>query len=205
MTSTFVETQFPPDISYGSKGGSGFSTTIFETTAGYEQRNINWANSRAKYDISYGIRDVSDITTVVNFFMAMQGKAFGFRFKDWADYQITNQQIGVGDGSTVSFQLGKTYTDPLSLRSYTRTIKKPVVGTIGEVTVSGAGAPGGYALDYTTGILTLSEAPASGAPVAVAYIEFDVPCRFDTDNLGISQDFWNVESWENIPITEIKL
>jgi len=205
MTSTFIETQFPPDISYGSQGGSGFSTTVFETTGGYEQRNINWANSRAKYDISYGIRDTTDITTVVNFFMAMQGKAYGFRFKDWADFQITNQQIGLGDGSTVNFQLGKTYTDPLSLQSYTRVIKKPVVGTIGAVTVGGAPAPGGYSLDYTTGILGLAEAPASGAPVVVEYIEFDVPCRFDTDNLSIRQDFWQVESWENIPVIEIKL
>jgi uncharacterized protein (TIGR02217 family) len=204
MTSTFIETQFPPDISYGSKGGSGFSTTVFETTSGYEQRNVNWSNSRAKYDISYGIRYTTDITTVVNFFMAMQGKAYAFRFKDWADYQITNQQIGLGDGTTTTFQLGKTYSDPLNQQSFTRTIMKPVSGTLTTVTVGGTPTTA-FSLDYTTGIFTFSSAPAATHPVVVEYVEFDTPCRFDTDNLSISQDFWNVESWENIPVIEVKL
>ena len=79
-TSTFVETQFPPDISYGSSGGSGFSTTVFTTEGGWEQRNINWSMTRAEYDVSQGIKSRSDMDVLVQFFMAMKGKAYAFRF-----------------------------------------------------------------------------------------------------------------------------
>ena len=52
----FVETRFPTDISYGSAGGPEYSTDIIVTQGGYEQRNINWAASRARYNVAYGVR-----------------------------------------------------------------------------------------------------------------------------------------------------
>lgn len=206
MTSTFVEQQFPSDISYGSKGGSGFSTSVFETTSGYEQRNINWSKSRGEWDISYGVRDKGDMDAVVNFFMAMQGKAYAFRFKDWADYQITNQQIGTGDGTTLAFQLVKVYG--VGTQTYVRTIKKPVSGTMLAILVNGAPASvSNYSVDYTTGIITFAagHAPGAGYAVVVTYCEFDIPARFDTDKLDVSQDHFNAEQWQGIKISEVRL
>lgn len=206
LITTFIETQFPPEISYGSSGGSGFSTTIFEATSGFEQRNINWSMSRAKYDISHGIKTKADMDTIVEFFMAMRGKAYAFRYKDWADFEIANQQIGVGDGTTASFQLVKTYTDPLALQSFTRTIKKPVNGTLTSILVAGAPETH-FTLDYTTGIVTFAggHIPTAGQSIVVVYIQFDVPVRFGTDELNVRQDFFQVESWEGIKIIEVKL
>ena len=45
LASVFVETQFPTDISYNSAGGAGFSTTIYQSSSGREQRNSNWSKS----------------------------------------------------------------------------------------------------------------------------------------------------------------
>ena len=209
MTVTFIETQFPPDISYKSKGGSGFSTTIFETTAGFEQRNINWSKSKGKWDISYGIKNLDQMNLVIEMFMAVQGKAIAFRFKDWGDYQIGNQQIGVGDGTTASFQIVKVYTDANSHTSFTRIINKPVNGTLQTLTVAGTPKTEGthFNIDYTTGIVTFTSGniPTSSQIILITYIEFDVPARFDTDELDISQEFFEVESWDNIPIVEVRL
>jgi len=203
-TSTFVETQFPPDISYGSSGGSGFSTTVFTTEGGWEQRNINWSMTRAEYDVSQGIKSRSDMDVLVQFFMAMKGKAYAFRFKDWADYYIANQELAVGDGTTTAFQLIKVYTDPLGLSSFTRTIAKPVTGTLTTVLIAGVPTTA-FTVDYTTGMFTFATAPAATHPIVVSYIEFDTPVRFDIDKLNVRQDFWEVESWEGIRLIEVRI
>lgn len=203
MNITVQEVQFPTDISYGSAGGSGFSTTVFETTSGYEQRNVNWSKSRGSWDVSYGVKDRSQMDSLVTFFMAMQGKAYAFRFKDWADYYVVNQQIAVGDGATKTFQLIKTYS--AGTNTFTRTIKKPVANTLQQVLVAGAPASPQPAIDTTTGLITFNAAPANGAPIVVTYCEFDVPARFDTDKLDVRQDFWQTESWQSIKIVEVKL
>ena len=207
VTSTFCDVQFPTDISYGSKGGSGFSTNIFTTTAGFEQRNINWQRSKGRWDVSYGIKTVDQMNELIAFFMAMQGRAFAFRFKDWADYQIVNTTIGTGDGTTTGFALSKTYTvtgPGGTTYGYTRPILKPVAGSLSGVLVNGV-PDTGATVDPTTGLITPSTVPGSGHGIFVTYAEFDVPCRFDTDTLDIVQDFWEVESFNSIPIVEVRI
>lgn len=209
MTVSFIETQFPADISYGSKGGSGFNTTIFETTSGFEQRNINWSKSKGKWDVSYGIKNRAQMDDVIQMFMACQGKAVAFRFKDWADYYVANQEIGIGDGTTAAFFIVKVYADANTQTTFLRFIAKPVQGTLQAVLVNGAPKTEGthFDIDYTTGILTFraGNIPTTGQAIVITYIEFDVPARFDTDDLDVKQDFWEVESWDTIPIVEVRL
>ncbi|RME61845.1 MAG: TIGR02217 family protein, partial [Alphaproteobacteria bacterium] len=57
----FHDVRFPTDISFGSSGGPGFSTSIVETASGVEQRNANWAAARARYDVGTGIRGEDDL------------------------------------------------------------------------------------------------------------------------------------------------
>ena len=213
MTSTnqFIEAQFPPDIAYKSKGGSGFNTTIFTTTQGYEQRNINWSRSRAEFDIGYGVRTVEDMTVVVDFFVSVMGRAYAFRFKDWADFQLYNQVIGTGDATKLAFQVIKTYTIVAQSGSNlvsTRIINKPVVGSIGQVLVNSVPISSSYwSLDCTTGILTFASghAPGSGLAVSISYLEFDLPCRFDTDVMAIEQTGFGAETWSSIRLVEVRI
>jgi uncharacterized protein (TIGR02217 family) len=125
---SFIEIQFPRDISYGATGGPVYSTDVVSMFSGHEQRNSNWKNSRAKYNISTGVKTEGQWQALISFFRACKGKAIGFRFKDWGDYQAKNQQIGIGDGVKTEFQLVKIYTSG----SYvvTREINKPVVGSL---------------------------------------------------------------------------
>jgi len=156
----FDEVQFPTDISYGSRGGPQFLTEVMVLDSGHETRNINWALSRAKYDVSYGVRDVAQLAVLTRFFYARWGKAYGFRYKDWNDYQAT-QEVLVHTGSP-TVQLTKTYTS--GSRSYVRNITKPVTGT---VTMRKGGSPfASFTLDTTTGIVTLT-AVSSASIIAI--------------------------------------
>jgi uncharacterized protein (TIGR02217 family) len=204
---SFVDTRFPEDISYGSQGGPSFNTTVYTATSGFEQRNMNWEDARCVYDISYGIKDKTDMGVVLNFFYAMRGKAIAFRYKDWADYKLSQELIAVADGTAVDFQITKTYK--AGVQEYVRTIRKivtPVVGPpaiVFEVRVNDVLQVGGYSVDYNTGILTFTVAPTAAATIKVTG-EFDVPVRFDTDAMEITEEAWELETWDSIPLIEIR-
>jgi uncharacterized protein (TIGR02217 family) len=197
----FIETRFPTDIAYGSVGGPQYSTDIVITQSGYEQRNANWAQARAQYNVAHGVKTQAQLDCLIAFFRARKGRADGFRFKDWTDYQVTGQTIATGDGTTTVFQLIKTYTDGGIMQ--TRTIVKPVAGTV-NVYLNGVLQTGGYTLDTTTGLMTFTAAPALGVVISADF-QFDVPARFDTDRLAATIDSYGSRSWHDIPIVEIRV
>lgn len=198
---SFVETQFPSDISYGSSGGPEYSTDVVIAQSGHEQRNINWSQSRARYNVAHGVKTKAQLESLIAFFRARKGKAIGFRFKDWTDYKVTNQSIGTGDGEETQFQLRKTYTSG-GTEEY-RTIKKPVSGSV-SVYKAGVLQTSGVTVNYTTGLIVFSAAPADGAAIT-ANFEFDVPVRFDTDRLSASLDAYGVNAWQDIPLIEVRV
>ena len=204
MIPTFIEERLPTEITYGSGGGPTFATSVFASASGFEQRNTLWEEARNKYDISYGIRDKADMDIVLAFFFNVRGRAVGFRFKDWADYALDEEQIGLGDSSTTVFQLTKTYTT--GTQTYIRNIYKPVPGSLVSLTVNGVAQTEStdFTIDYTTGLITFTSAPASGHAIVVT-IEFDVPVRFDTDELPIVHEAFLTESLSSIPVVELRL
>jgi len=196
----FEEIQFPTDISYGATGGPMFMTDVVATVSGHEQRNSKWSQSRAKYNVASGIKTESQWQALIAFFRTRKGKAVGFRFKDWSDYQGTNEAIGTGDGVTADFQLVKIYSSNIAV---SRDITKPVAGTT-KIYVDSVLQASGVSVDTTTGIVTFTTAPAI-AEVITADFEFDVPVRFDTDELAISMDSFDAGSWNNIPLIEVRI
>lgn len=205
MATPFVEERLPEEISYGSSGGPQFSTSVFASASGFEQRNLLWSESRAKYNIQYGLLPKADMDTLLAFFMNMKGRTTGFRFKDWADYQITAQTIGTGDGATATFQIIKTYT--AGAQTYNRTIYKPVSGTLGTITVGVTAYVEGvdFTIDYTTGIITFTTIPPDTEAIVIDTLEFDVPVRFDSDDFVITHEAWQTESAESVTVVELKL
>ena len=198
---SFVEIQFPADISYGSSGGPTFSTDVIEAFSGFEQRNINWSAARARYNVAHGVKTQSQLDELIAFFRARQGKAIGFRFKDWMDYQAVAQNIGTGNGSQTVFQLTKKYTSSVTV---TRIIKKPVNNSALKIYLNAVLQSSGYTVNYTTGAVTFTTAPGSGVAVTADF-EFDVPVRFDTDQLDAAIDDFGTRSWSDIPLVEVRL
>ena len=216
---SFIETpRFPVDIKYGSGGGPSYSTDVVITGGGVESRNANWSLPKYSYNVKYDIKYRSQAIEVYEFFHISQGKLGGFRVKDFWDYTsaangvdsptVTDQTIGTGDGAETDFQLVKSYVQGAG--SLSRTIKKPVSGTVLiEVNTVLKTEGVDYSIDYTTGIVTFTS-PVTNTHVVKAGFEFDVPCRFDTDNLNdlyftlmsTSGDDNDIVNYPDIPLIE---
>ncbi|MES2983903.1 MAG: DUF2460 domain-containing protein [Pseudomonadota bacterium] len=197
----FVETQFPPDISYGSSGGPEYATDIVASQSGYEQRNINWEQARARYNVAHGVKTKAQLDTLIAFFRARKGRAYGFRFKDWTDYQASTEAIGTGNGLLTQFQLVKRYVS--GSVTETRTVTKPVSGTI-QIYKNAVLQTTGISVDTTTGVVTFAAAPAAAAAITASF-QFDVPVRFDTDKLSATLEAYGIHSWLDIPLIEVRV
>ncbi|MAM40278.1 MAG: glycoside hydrolase family 24 [Erythrobacter sp.] len=205
----FHEIRFPDNISRGARGGPERRTQIVELASGDEERNASWANSRRRYDVSYGIRRADDLDAVVQFFEARNGRLHGFRFKDWADYKScppsgvpapADQVIGTGDGTGTAFQLVKRYTS--GSQTWVRTIIKPVTGTV-RLALGGVDQLSGWTVDTATGVVSFANPPGDGVAVRAGF-EFDVPVRFDSDTLDVTLDIERLGSITSIPLVEIR-
>lgn len=206
---SFHPVLFPVDISYGSAGGPQFSTDVVETISGFEQRNVNWSQARLRYNVAYGVRSAAQLETLLAFFRARQGKAYGFRFRDWTDYQSCpaaaspaplDQNLGSGDGTNKMFALRKAYTSGAT--TVYRLITKPVAGSI-RVALNGVEQLSGWTIDTETGLVTFTAAPASGVSVTAGFL-FDVPVRFDSDTLSLSLDSYGVGSANGVDLIEVR-
>ena len=209
----FHDVRFPTRVSLRSSGGPERRTEIVVLGSGYEERNSRWADSKRSYNAGYGIKGIDDLHSVIAFFEERRGRLHGFRWKDWSDYKscapsetpsALDQAIGTGDGATGAFQLIKIYGGAYA--PWTRTIQLPVEGSV-LVAVDGvAQDPENFLVSLTSGVVTFlpEHIPAADAAVTAGF-EFDVPVRFDTDQLEINLSEIEAGSIPHIPIVEIRL
>jgi len=80
------EVQFPSSISYGSRGGPGWSTSIVEGDSGASERVSRWPNARRRWNVAPGIKTIDALNQTMDFAIARKGPAVGFRYKDWLEY-----------------------------------------------------------------------------------------------------------------------
>lgn len=211
MPSDFHEVRFPLDVALRGSGGPSRLTEIVTLASGREHRNTRWADSRRRYDAGLGIRTLDALHAVLGFFEERRGRLYGFRYRDRVDFRSgppsaapgpTDQPLGTGDGSTTVFALAKTYGSGPA--PYRRAIAKPVSGSV-RIAVNGSEVPpADFVCDATTGLVTFatSSVPAPGAVVTAGY-EFDVPVRFDTDELVIDLAAFTAGEVPRVPLVEI--
>lgn len=197
----FHDVRFPEDIAYGAVGGPAFSTDVVAVKSGREKRNINWSRARRRWDVAHGVKTQAQLDALVAFFLNRGGRAHSFPFKDWTDFRLPRQVIGLGDGAATAFQLVKTYTDAGG-HGHDRPITKPVVASV-RVWLNGAEQTGGWSVARLTGLVTFDAPPPADA-VVEAEGEFDVPVRFDTDEMRVSIDAYDAYSWGQIPLVEVR-
>ncbi len=153
---------------------------------------------------------------ILDFFYAVGGRATGFRYKDWLDYQLNMELIGTGNGSQTAFQVIKTYQ--VGSTPYVRVLRKLVApftppahptegwddpAVIFQVYVNDVLVTTGYTVNYDTGVITFSSPVTNGHTVKVRG-EFDVPVRFDSDKLELTLEAFELETMDSIPLVEIK-
>lgn len=203
----FFETpRFPDRIAFGAQGGPGFSTAVIAVVSGAESRISEWSYPLHAWDLSQAVQKQADFEVLRAHFMSVRGRLHGFRFKDWTDYACSYSEGRVSGLTTTTFQLLKRYTS--GAQTLDRKIIKPIA--------SGFGLKDGatlltlttdYTLDATTGIVT-TVVPRTAANLTWAG-EFDVPMRYDTDQLRGTIVNKNptdgfLHTWEAIPIVELR-
>lgn len=198
----FHEIQFPTDISQACEGGPQFSTRVVTGASGVEQRIQQWSRSRSKWTFGYEDRSSTAVMIITSFFRCRAGRAYGFRWKDWSDYQATDQVL-VNPNPGTTMQLQKTYTDAGG--SEVRKIKKPVAGTVTLKKNGVAFASGGnWTINTTTGVITLLAVPSGGDAFTWSG-EFDIPVRFNEDQFSFIQTAPTMYSANGLSVVELLL
>jgi len=198
---SFDEVRLPTKIEFGAQGGPRFRTEVVVLGSGHEQRNAEWSAARAAWDVAPGIQSTADLDAIMAFWYARQGRLRGFRFKDHTDFSATGQVlIAAVAGGETSAQLVRGYTS--GGRTFSRTVTKPVAGSV-QLYLDGV--PLASSVDTATGIAGFAALPG-GSPQSVltADFAFDVPVRFDTDNLEIRQVTHARDAVQSLPIVEIR-
>ena len=176
-------------IGFQTSGGPGWQTEIFQLASGAEARNALWARPLRKWKVTGVALSHADLQAISRFFNGRSGAAQGFRFRDpfgWkscsadASPSAFDQHIGTGDGIQTVFQL------VLDDGAGTPQIITRPVGASVVVALDGLGTTG-CSVNDETGEVMFAEAPANGVAITAGF-EFDVPVRFDTDQLNISQN-----------------
>lgn len=158
---SFIESpRFPDRLGYGALGGPQFLTDIVILESGHESRNPTWSIERRRYDLVHAAKTATQLAEMRAFFLAIaKGRAYGFRFRDWADYLANTADglLGAGVGTGLpTYQLVKRYTSGATYHD--RVINKPVPNSVTAYRNAGAltygSLAGQIALDTTTGLVT---------------------------------------------------
>lgn len=196
---SFLEIQFPTEVSYGAIGGPEFFTDVITCNNGLEMRNINWQTPRLRFNLNPAIKTKAQLEEIVAFFRICHGKALGFRFKDWSDFKLEKQLIARGNDIDKNFQLIKTYGigEMKTIRKITKPVHNSIIIYLNERKVLAN-------IDYSKGIISFDTPPKNNEKIIIDG-EFDVPVRFDIDRLSTSIESYCVYSHNEIFLTEIKI
>jgi uncharacterized protein (TIGR02217 family) len=201
----FLETpRFPDELAYGARGGPQYSTSVVGTFDGTETRNQNWSQPLARYEIGLVHRERALTELLFAFFRTIaQGRTNSFRFHDPlpGEGEGIFEYLDAGDGVRRGFQLRKRYGSG-DLHAY-RTITKPVPGTVVMYLNDTTPVTTGWSVDTATGMVYF-DAPVAPGSAVLADFQFDVPVRFDTDQLGMQRVTANLWSWESILLIETR-
>lgn len=107
------------------------------------------------------------------FVSSLQGGVGMFGYTDPNDNAVTNQQFGVGDGSTTAFQLVRT------IGGNDASFVEPVYLLNGNPQIFINGTAASYTIS-ATGLITFGMAPSNGAALTWTG-SYYWPCRFDGD------------------------
>lgn len=202
--------------SYPIAASPRWATDIIVVDSGNEAVNQKWSQPLYRFTIPEAIRSMEVYESVLAHWLIMAGPAYTFPFKnpfDFASKSISaptlsptitplDQNIGMGDGNKVAFQITKIYQRGAFV--YTKKILLPVVSTV-RVAISGVEQSSGFTVDRLTGIITFSSAPIIGATITCGYL-YDHNVRFEADDSfdSISQSY-GVAGYSDLTFVEVPM
>ena len=110
----FHNVKLPDFIAIHAVGGPVFSTSCVTTGSGRESRMLDHDYGLQQYIISDCRLSQVEFEEFNSFFRARRGQQYSFRMRDYADYEIKNQQIKPVDESEMIFEIYKEYPDEIN-------------------------------------------------------------------------------------------
>lgn len=115
---------------WGATGGPVFNTTVAQVQSGEETRKSRWARSLGQWELGNRGMLESEYQELLDFFMAMRGKLYGFRIRDWTDFRDNGRgrlgATGLGSPAVDVYQMFKTRTVAATGAEYQQRITRPV-------------------------------------------------------------------------------
>lgn len=178
MTFYAVELDICP--TYGWQGGPSSATLVRTLRSRRERRQVQSDLVRHTFLLPFqNIRNEAYLTYLKNAHLAMYGMAHSFLVKDWLDYRLESEPLGLAPSGSAPVQITRSY--PFGPATRVRPITKPVAGLV--VRQNGVVKPG--TTDLLTGLFTPSTDWTPGATLT-ADGEFRIPVRFNNDALPMS-------------------
>lgn len=183
---SFHNISFPSCLERYLIGKSIFSTSKIISSSGREVRSLDHEYGKGQFLLKDCCLSKADFVTFNNFFKARRGSRFAFLLKDFADFSVNRQRLGVGDGVRKEFQVYKTYDD--EREPYVRKINKVklegVAVYVNEDQLPTEGQS--YQINENTGVITL-ENPLAQDRVLYITCEFYLTVRFNDDSFDYEQ------------------
>ncbi len=196
-----------PGLAWSVTKTPTFQTRIQRAVSGRELRALDYPYPLWQFTLVFDfLRDdpaagYDELRCLMGFFMLCQG-AFGtFLFHDPSDYQVTGQQIGIGNASTTVFQLQRAMGATLPGGGFFEPIVAP--DKVSAVYVDGiTQSVESYSVDQSTGLVTFDTAPGSGLIIA-ADCTYYFRCRFVDDRYDFENFMYRL--WQLKKLTFISV
>lgn len=180
---SFIDVKLSDRVTAGFAGGPEWSTLVVQMANGKDRRRQNWSMPRHKFTADYIALDAASQNEVLAAFIAARGQMHTFGFKDWNDFRVREQPLGMGDGTVAPVQLVKTYH--FGPASYERRITLPVAPTV-WISQNGERVP--CEVDRLTGLVTPHVAWVPGVEI-LANFDFNVRARFAADYFPFTRNY----------------
>lgn len=188
-------------VALGFRGtAGGWNTSIVRGGGGSEYRNQVWAAPLRRYEFDYPDKDASVVRSLMAFVDDMRGQYGAFQFKDWLNYQLTDELILTAAGGETTAQIIQTWG---TTNAFSRAVKYIKTGTL---TVKKNGSPLTVTTDYTvgeTGLITFNVALSAADAIRVT-CEFYIKARFETDSLAPGIDNFGSARIDGISVIEVR-
>jgi uncharacterized protein (TIGR02217 family) len=196
-----------PGLAWSVTKTPTFQTRIQRAASGRELRALDYPYPLWQFALVFDfLRDnpaagYDELRSLMGFFMLCQG-AFGtFLFQDPSDFQVTGQQIGIGNASAPVFQLQRAMGTTLPSGGFFEPITAPNV--VGAIYLNGIiQNPANYSVDQSTGLVTFNTAPGSGLAITADFTYY-FRCRFIEDRYDFENFMYRL--WQLKKLTFISV
>jgi uncharacterized protein (TIGR02217 family) len=190
-----------PGLMWDVAKSPGFTTRVQRAVSGFELRASLQAYPLWTFSLAYEVLRTDLVTLelqkLMGFFLARGGQFDSFLYTDPDDSSVTDMQFGVGDGTTVAFQLvralgagGFTFVEPV----------QNLNGAVGNIKDNGSTVSGANYSVSATGLVTFTTPPVAGHVLTWSG-SYYFRVRFLQDMAGFSQfmqRLWELKKLEFI-------